>query len=275
MLFENYLCNFPMLSEEISQFAAEGVSCFSFSEFEQRVSSSPTALKSALRRLMKKGEIAMPYQGFYVIVPPEYRSLGCRPAEQFIPDLINYLGEYYYVGLLSAAEYHGAAHHRPQVFQVMVAKPRRTIISGKVQVNFIVRGNVEAIPTQPRNTVTGILKLSTPEATAFDLAGYYRHCGWLDNVATVLSELVEVLDPEKLVTVAELSPITWVQRLGYLLESVGSEEIWQPLSEYINAKKPVRSPLLPSVTIKGAVFSKRWHMYINPKLCDNQSQVPK
>lgn len=119
----------------------------------------------------------------------------------------------------------------------MVAKPRRTIISGKVQVNFIVRGHIEAIPTQPRNTVSGILKLSTPEATAFDLAGYYRHCGWLDNVATVLSELVEVIDPEKLVTVAELSPITWVQRLGYLLESVGSEEIWQPLSEYINGQK--------------------------------------
>ena len=208
----------------------------------------------------------MPYQGFYVIVPPEYRSLGCRPAEQFIPDLMNYLGEYYYVGLLSAAEYHGAAHHRPQVFQVMVAKPRRTIISGKVQVNFIVRGNVEAIPTQTRNTVSGILKLSTPEATAFDLTGYYRHCGWLDNVATVLSELVEVIDPKKLVTVAELSPITWVQRLGYLLESVGSEESWQPLSEYINAKKPVRSPLLPSVTIKGAVFSKRWQIYINTKV---------
>ena len=179
---------------------------------------------------------------------------------------MNYLGEYYYVGLLSAAEYHGAAHHRPQVFQVMVAKPRRTIISGKIQVNFIVRGNVEAIPTQPRNTVSGILKLSTPEATAFDLAGYYRHCGWLDNVATVLSEMVEVIDPEKLVTVAELSPITWVQRLGYLLETVGSEEIWQPLSEYINAKKPVRSPLLPSVTIKGAVFSKRWQIYINTKV---------
>ena len=255
-----------MLSEKISQFAAEGISCFSFIELEQRISSSPTALKSALRRLMKKGEIAMPYQGFYVIVPPEYRSLGCRPAEQFIPDLMNYLGEYYYVGLLSAAEYHGAAHHRPQVFQVMVAKPRRTIISGKVQVNFIVRGNIEAIPTQPRNTVSGILKLSTPEATAFDLAGYYRHCGWLDNVATVLSEMVEVIDPEKLVTVAELSPITWVQRLGYLLESVGSEEIWQPLSEYINAKKPVRSPLLPSVTIKGAVFSQRWQIYINTKV---------
>ena len=255
-----------MLSEKISQFATEGISSFSFNQLEQKINSSPAALKSALRRLMKKGEIAMPHQGFYVIVPPEYRSLGCRPAEQFIPDLMNYLGEYYYVGLLSAAEYHGAAHHRPQVFQVMVAKPRRTIISGKVQVNFIVRGNVEAIPTQSRNTVTGILKLSTPEATAFDLAGYYRHSGWLNNVATVLSELIEVIDPEKLVTIAEMSPITWVQRLGYLLETVGSEEIWQPLAGYVNAKNPVRSPLLPSATIKGSVFNKRWQIYINTKV---------
>ncbi len=35
---------------------------------------------------------------------------------------MNSLGESYYVGLLSAAEYNGAVHHRPQVFQVMVAK---------------------------------------------------------------------------------------------------------------------------------------------------------
>ncbi len=255
-----------MLSDEISQFAAEGISTFSFIDLEQRISSSPAALKSALRRLMKKGAIAMLHQGFYVIVPPEYRSMGCRPAEQFIPELMDYLGEYYYVGLLSAAEYHGAAHHRPQVFQVMVAKPRRPIISGTVQVNFIVRGNIKAIPTQTRNTVSGILKLSSPEATAFDLAGYYRHCGWLDNVATVLSELVEVINPEKLVTVAQLSPIAWAQRLGYLLEIVGSEEIWLPLAEYVKAKNPVRSPLLPSAPIKGAIFNKRWQIYVNTKV---------
>ena len=33
----------------------------------------------------------------------------------------------YYSGLLSAAEYHGAAHQRPQAFQVFLAKNRRPI----------------------------------------------------------------------------------------------------------------------------------------------------
>ena len=153
-----------MLAEEISKLASQGRSCFSFDQLSQWVgSSSPDALKSALRRLLKKGQIAMPLRGFYIIVPPEYRALGSLPAEQFIPDLMTHLGEVYYAGLLTAAAYHGAAHHRPQVFQAVVAKPRRSIQCGKVKVDFVVRKNAQEIPIQTRNTPTGILQLSTPE----------------------------------------------------------------------------------------------------------------
>jgi AbiEi antitoxin C-terminal domain len=37
----------------------------------------------------------------------------------------------------------------------------------------------------------------TAEATALELAGYADQCGGLDNVASVLAELVESLDAEK------------------------------------------------------------------------------
>ena len=47
-----------------------------------------------------------PAHGFYVIVPPECRQLGCLPAGQFIPALMEQLGLGYYVGLLSAAQSH-------------------------------------------------------------------------------------------------------------------------------------------------------------------------
>jgi hypothetical protein len=39
---------------------------------------SADAVKLALNRLSKQGLIAQPARGFYVIIPPEYRSLGCR-----------------------------------------------------------------------------------------------------------------------------------------------------------------------------------------------------
>lgn len=255
-----------MLADEISQFASLGRSCFSFADLQNKVNSDPLALRAALRRLLKKGNIVMPLRGFYVIVPPEYRSLGCLPAEQFIPDLMSHLGEPYYAGLLSAAVYHGAAHHRPQVFQVVVNKPRRSILCGKLKVDFVVKKNVQEIPTQSRNTPAGVILLSTPEATAFDLVGYSKLCGGLDNVATILSELAEKLDAKKLVQMARESPISWSQRLGYLLNLVDAGGVSELLAKYVKERKPVRTPLLPSAEIKGARTDKLWKVFVNTEV---------
>ncbi len=136
----------------------------------------------------------MPLRGFYVIITPEYRKLGCLPANQFIPTLMTDLKEPYYAGLLSAAEYHGAAHHRPQAFQIMVRRSRPDITCCNVRVNFITRKNVADMPAIDFKTPRGYLKVSTPEITAFDLVGYPHHAGGLDNTATVLTGLAESLD---------------------------------------------------------------------------------
>ena len=86
--------------------AARGRYHFTTQEAQQALQVSVPATRAALRRLRAHGEIADPYRGFHVIVPPEYRKLGCLPAEQFVPQLMEYLREYYYVALLSAAELH-------------------------------------------------------------------------------------------------------------------------------------------------------------------------
>ena len=67
-------------------------------------------------RLEKKGVLALPCQEFYVILPPEHCARGCLPPPQFIPELMERFGNVYYVGQQSAAEFHGAAHHRPRGF---------------------------------------------------------------------------------------------------------------------------------------------------------------
>jgi len=90
--------------------------CFSAEEAVGALGATVLATRAALRRLRQKGELAMPYKGFHVVVPPEFRNIGCVPAGHFIPSLMAYLEEKYYAGLLSAAEYHGAVHQRPQVF---------------------------------------------------------------------------------------------------------------------------------------------------------------
>jgi AbiEi antitoxin C-terminal domain len=108
----------------------------------------------------------------------------------------------YYAGLLSAAQYHGAAHQRPQEFQVFVAKSHRPIHYGAVRVVFMASKRLKDVAVQPFNTPRGTLLGSTPEATAVDLVGYAGHAGGLGQVAAVLSELGEQIDAEKLAAAA-------------------------------------------------------------------------
>ena len=97
----------------IANLASKGQYHLTSHDAQEALGVTPSAAKLALNRLSKQGLVVSPLRGFYVIVPPEYRSLGSLPVDQFVPDLMNHLGLAYYAGLLSAAQYHGAAHHCP------------------------------------------------------------------------------------------------------------------------------------------------------------------
>ena len=197
----------------------------------------------ALNRLAKQGLIASPARGFYAIVPPEYRALGCLPAEQFVPDLMQRLRRRYYVSLLSAAEFHGAAHQRPQALQVFLESQRRPIACGRVRVTFLVRKRLGEVPVQTVNTPRGGVIVSTPEATALDLVGYEQQAGGLNLVATVLSELAERIDAQKLAAAAKAAPIVWAQRVGHLLQHLGAGDKTGPLQEHVGANAQKATPL--------------------------------
>ncbi len=224
---------------------------------------SANATKVALRRLARQNLIAQPGRGFYVIVPPEYRSLGCLPGDQFIPALMQRKKQLYYAGLLSAAQYYGATHHQPQEFQVLLNKARRPIHCGQVRVTFILRKCLRSVSVQTFNSPRGTILVSTPEATAVDLVGYYHHVGGLDQVATILSELADQVDPQKLVMAAQTAPITWAQRLGSLFTLVKASEQVALLRAYIRSEARRTVPILPGTSQEGAPRDSDWKLFIN------------
>jgi predicted transcriptional regulator of viral defense system len=262
--------HFRRLLVDISSYAdnlvARGRYHFTTADAVAALDSSSIAVRASIRRLREKGQVAMPFRGFFLVVPPEYRSLGCLPAEQFVPQLMEHLGLAYYVGLLSAAALHGAAHQAPMVFQTVVAANRAEIRCGRVRVQFIARRNVADIPTERRNTMRGVLRLSSPEATAFDLVGYPRHSGGLSNVATILSELAEKLDARRLVVESGRSPLPWAQRLGYLLERIGAEELTTPLLEHVASKAKEYVPLRARKSARRASRDSRWRVILNERV---------
>lgn len=250
-------------AQYIDHLASLGRYSFTTEEAVRALGGSLSAVRAALRRLLRKGEIAVPFRGFYVVVPPELRRLGCVPGDQFLDELMSHLGEPYYAGLLSAAEYYGAAHHSPQQLQVITERNRPAVDCGQVQIVFIARSNADEIPVQLFNTPRGTIRVSTPEATALDLVGYPEHCAGLDNVATVLAELAESLDSDRLAGAARLSPIPWAQRLGYLLDHLGASEAADALAGFVADKAPHVTPLAPAVPIKGTPRDPRWKVAVN------------
>ncbi|WP_439102351.1 type IV toxin-antitoxin system AbiEi family antitoxin [Congregibacter sp.] len=259
--------NNPLAAKDlVATLASRGRYSFTSTEAREALQVSPSASKLALNRLTKQGLIATPARGFYVIIPPEYRSLGCLPAEQFIPDLMKLKGLTYYAGLLSAAQYYGAAHQRPQEFQVFVQQNRGPLRCGKVRVKFIARKNIDYVPVRTFNTSRGALKVSSPEATAIDLVGYPEHVGGLNQVATILSELAEEIDASVLAAAATTAPITWIQRLGHILELVGAENAAQGLKGYVSEHAREYTKLMPGGDKDAGPRLREWKLVVNADL---------
>ncbi|MCP4603306.1 MAG: hypothetical protein GY847_22785, partial [Proteobacteria bacterium] len=173
----------------VENLQSEGRYTFSLEEISHATGSSGVAVQSAIRRLKRKGRLASPRRGFFVITPLEYNSTGSPPASWFVDDLMAYLRQPYYVGLLSAAAIHGASHQQPQVFQVVTSLPTDSMTAGTVKLRFFRKRGIERIQTVQTKTETGYMTVSSPEATSLDLIRHVHAVGYLSNVATVLAEL--------------------------------------------------------------------------------------
>jgi predicted transcriptional regulator of viral defense system len=142
-------------------------------------------------RWIERGELFSPTKGAYVPIPPQYRGWGAVPAAEFVDQLMTHLGHRYYVCLLSAAEVHGFAHQRPQVFQVMVEARLRDRSFGRVSLSFVSARHIDGRPVVRTNTPTGQITVSTLETTIFDMVSMPLRCGGLSNVATLLIEIID------------------------------------------------------------------------------------
>ena len=107
------------------------------------------------------------------------------------------------------------------------------------------------------------MRVSTPEATALDLLRYVESVGGLNHVATVLAELAEEIEGERLVEAARAEEMSVAQRLGFLLDLVGAMEAAAPLGHWM-AQRHLRPVLLrPSAGSKSASKSLPWQVIVN------------
>lgn len=235
--------------------------------------SKNTAL-NAIYRLKGHGELISPARGLYVIVPPEHQPHGSIPPQELVPLVMQYLGANYYVALLSAGLFHGATHQKPARFQVISDKRiKHPSTFGDVEIDYIYKKSVLELPTQDFTVSTGYLKVATPELVALDLLEYPNHAGGLNHIATVFSELVEVLDPIKLINLAKNTRVEYqLQRIGYILDHIdvmdepGAEIIINALAHHVQENKPSYLPLASEISKIGYSRCKKWRIIENSEI---------
>ena len=237
---------------------------FARTEAEVELNLGKAALTKGLQRLQKTGRVCMIRRGFYVIVPLEYATGGMVPPDWFIDDLMKFMEQPYYVGVLTAAALHGASHQQPQEYQVVVAKPERSIHTANLNVRFFLKKSMTQAPVEKVKAYTGFLAVSTPSVTALDLVRFAPTIGGLDAVLTVLDELVEKITPEDLVKAAQQeSERSQSQRLGWLIERTKRPELADELARWLATQKPTKTPLDVSAPVAGKRKDPRWQVIVN------------
>jgi predicted transcriptional regulator of viral defense system len=224
------------------------------------------SLSNKLARLKAAGWIMPVGRGFYAIIDPGNQTFGFAPPHAFLDDWAKHREVQYYVGGVSAAEIHGAAHQRPQTFQVVVDRPLRPFRYGELRVSFFLKRPVEDRMWMQKTVPTGYLRVSGPEVTAYDLLFLPKACRSLSRVATILVELGETMRAPALVALCAMGCETIpLQRLGWLLDRTGWSKLTAKLHAALQERKPQWRRLEPQLPDQGP-RNERWRIVENTEV---------
>src|SRR5271170_4497804 len=162
------------LSDYMTRRLAAGQVVFTPKEALTDLKMSRRGFLKAAEREQSRHRLFNPRHGFYVVVPPQYLSWKAPPPAWYIDDLMRHEKHPYYVGLLKAAELHGATHQAVMEFQVITNKRIPRIVAGKSAISFYYRKDMAecAKGLENRKTDTGSMKISSVELTVLDLLRY-------------------------------------------------------------------------------------------------------
>jgi hypothetical protein len=221
---------------------------FSLDELTRESGLSAIAAKFQLLRLRGKVVRVSPRQPFFLIVGPEHRSMGAPPATWWLQDYFNWLNRPYYLALQSAASMFGSNPQALQVTQVITDRPLRTIKVGRIQVRFFVKRGIGRTPTQQPAQAVAPLRISTPEATVFDLVRYASSIGGIERAAETIRPLLPELRARELKRVLAAENETAVaQRLGFIVHCARNKELAQAIRDWL----PKKLNAIPLSSLRG------------------------
>jgi predicted transcriptional regulator of viral defense system len=252
----------------LDDLVARGRAAITTAEAADALAIPQDQVRVRMHRYVQQGRVIAPARGLWVPVPPQDRVYGSLPGLEMIDLLMGHLDRDYYVGWLSAADVHGAAHQAPQALQVAVSAKVQDRTFGRVRLQFAARARVADVPREQRTASTGRFWVATPATTALDLVDDPDRSGGLSNAATVIAELADDgrLTDDGLADAAGHFPITTVRRLGRLLDNLDLPALTGGLERL--AREHRRAPItaLDRRSPPDGPVDHRWRVAVNTEI---------
>lgn len=225
----------------------KGRAYFSKADAQVRLSLSPEALQKAVMRLTRKGLIASPRRGFFLVLRAEDRLLGAPDPGRWIDPLMKHLGVDYRVSLLRAAAFHGSSHQAAMVFQVIAPRQLPKIQIGRQRIEFLFQSpTLFAKTNRPdwlghMKTEAGYAKIAGIELTLLDTCRYFHRAAGISGAAQAIYDLGRKAEPRILAKAASAYENSAVRRLGYLLERFGHVRQAESLRRFAKRAKSFKA----------------------------------
>ncbi len=244
---------------------SKGIYSFTSEDLLLNVPKSLINIRKDLDRLRAKDEISTIRKGFYTIIPIEYQNVGGIPIEFYIDHLMNYISKPYYVGLFSAAMFHGAAHQQPQAFFVVANAPKpRNILYNDFLLSFTERRIIPTIGIEKMKTDTGYFNVSGKELTFLDLIYFENQMGGYNRIITVLQELSEGIKISKMKEALKNDfPISTIQRAGFISENILENSKLAGVFKSKLQNSQYKTVLLKPAGQKEGEFNADWKVIVN------------
>ena len=242
---------------------------FTWEELKNFSSKTDTALRNELARLTQKKEILNLRQGFYLILPPRYRSYGKLPLELYVEKLFKYLNKPYYIAFYSAAAFHGASHQQVQKDYLITQVPNiRNIKKGVIHVGVFATSNWPAKNILREKSDAGYFNISSPALTAMDLIHYQSKLGGMNRMLAIIEELTETISSKDIQDLLTWYPHTsTIQRLGFLLDELQADQpIIETIRRYLGKQTYYPVLLSPERTRKPGSTGNPWKVDVNIEL---------
>jgi predicted transcriptional regulator of viral defense system len=220
--------------------------------------------RNFLHHLVEKNWILKIRSGVYLIAPLEAGEGGASTYTLHSFAIASVLVKPYYIGYLSALNFHGLTDRVPPSVYVATTKfrhPKEILGTRFVFIKIHQRKmfgideiEIEKMP----------IRISAPEKTIIDCMDHPEYCGGIEEVAKAFYFSRDELDTRNVVDYAvKIGNAAVIKRLGYIAEVFG----WNDYLRYLSAVKLKSgySYLDPRLPKKGAIREK-WKIIVNASI---------